>query len=636
MPVKRARGRPKKSEALSEANEDDITCLVNSAVNEVAHVSTGKSKPKNGMNSPNQVSEVDDAENLEITLEEVNESDATPKKRKVYMLKKRKVYMSKKYHEKIKATKLANNVYEGKKARIIRSLKDLSSAKEKIVRLYGSNEDKLLELAKIKEGFETSLFDFPTKIIAEDSRFYLKTIPLCNEGDVDVYDKLVHTDNKTQYSSLAKKDFDLIFKVRSEEVPVRIANTEININVSDKFEFPLLPYGKRSGFVYNTGAMITDMAWLNQERQGHNHYLAISLSQYSNKPLESRLRMFEKEEHTSCIDIYILDSETLTFSKIQTIAHNFGETWNLKWHEGCHSNLNNLGLLGFVCQDGTIKFIEIEIGNNERRGEASIKKCESPSICVSIPATLVTCFDFLSPFRIICGFKNGYVSEFDITDPNIPSYYEKMHESYVLSISVAYSKFENVVVSTLSVDGYFYVFDPNNIFTTRTCFTRFRGTNIIPISYVPQLYSYIYSDGNNCVKAVTPRACFSHPVSSLETTVTALGSSRLHPLTLTSCSDGSIIIDNVTRRMLTGVKNGTTTHKSLRLWKWDYDSEGNVFRLDHSYQNISLTVNDVCKLRVDAHGIGITSVKWNECRNAGKIYAFSNAAGLLTIENLGE
>lgn len=349
------------------------------------------------------------------------------------------------------------------------------------------------------------------------------------------------------------------------------------------------------------------------------------------EPLNEHLEMFDKEKHSSCIQIFKMNTSTLHCVKVQTIVHSFGEVWDLKWHEGCHAP-HLVGCLSFVSQEGTINFLEIIDNATDVH---VFKMCEKPSLTLSLADSLITTFDFLSPTTVVCGFKNGFVAEFDLTDPEVPSFYDQVHDSYILSVSTAYSDFEDTVVSTVAVDGYFYIFNPKDIATTKTTVSRFRGSNLVPVVYCPQIYSYIYSDGASSLRAVPPRAAFAvHPLVSRETTITAIGVSRLHPMVLAGSADGSLIITNAARRLLHGIKNSSATQKSLRLWKWDYSIKDDKYRIDSSYEVYPLTVNDVSKAKIDAHGINITCTKWNETSAGGKCYAFSNSAGLLTLEYL--
>ncbi|AJU59565.1 Tfc6p [Saccharomyces cerevisiae YJM195] len=521
----------------------------------------------------------------------------------------------------------------GQKGRPIRLLKDLSSARDKIERIYGLNKEKLLLLAKVKEGFETSVFDFPFKNIQPDSPYFVCLDPPCKKESA--YNKVIGDKNRTVYHEINKTEFENMIKLRTKRLKLLIGEVDAEVSTGDKIEFPVLANGKRRGFIYNVGGLVTDIAWLNIEENtdiGKDiQYLAVAVSQYMDEPLNEHLEMFEKEKHSSCIQIFKMNTSTLHCVKVQTIVHSFGEVWDLKWHEGCHAP-HLVGCLSFVSQEGTINFLEIIDNATDVH---VFKMCEKPSLTLSLADSLITTFDFLSPTTVVCGFKNGFVAEFDLTDPEVPSFYDQVHDSYILSVSTAYSDFEDTVVSTVAVDGYFYIFNPKDIATTKTTVSRFRGSNLVPVVYCPQIYSYIYSDGASSLRAVPPRAAFAvHPLVSRETTITAIGVSRLHPMVLAGSADGSLIITNAARRLLHGIKNSSATQKSLRLWKWDYSIKDDKYRIDSSYEVYPLTVNDVSKAKIDAHGINITCTKWNETSAGGKCYAFSNSAGLLTLEYL--
>lgn len=636
MSVRRGRGRPKKTitRSVELVDADADLSIITTAVAQVTRKRASRRATSGNTDSGSNDSGRPDPEALdgesdndfvpedfdeiEIDLDddaETGDLENGPKKSKAKAKKKIK----------LSGPGTGSGSRLEKKGRVIRALKDLSSARDKIERLYGLNQEKLLTLAKVKEAFETCIFCFPSEKLQRDSSCYVECTPPCAKWNV--HDILIGSD-KAKCRDVKESELNEIFERRKKELSIIVGEAEIALGSQQKAEFPVFPYGHRRGFVYNSGCLITDIAWLHQEERTEQ-FLAVSLSQCIDKPLDKRLQMFDVEKHVSCIEIFSLNPQTLEFSKIQTIAHNFGETWNLKWHEGCQT-ADTLGTLAFVCQDGSVKLLEVRVSD-----EYEIKFFEQPSISISIPKVSITCYDFLSPTTIVCGFKNGFVAEFDLTDVKVPSFYRKVHDSYIISLSIAYSEFEDPVVATISVDGYFYVFDPKDIFTSKTTVTRFRGTNIIPVSYIPQLFAFINSDGANSLKTVVPRAAFAiHPVCLQETTVTSVGTSRRHPLALTGTSDGNVIIANVARRLLTGIKNASATHTSLRLWKWEYCKNLDKYRLNHSYEQYKLNVNEVSGIKVDAHGVNISCVKWNETPSGGQFYAFANSAGLLTIEKL--
>ncbi|QLQ80734.1 hypothetical protein HG537_0E00870 [Torulaspora globosa] len=619
IPVKRRRGRPRKNEITKvDPSITAIASAVDSATLKNRPARTTKKLENDDIYvETNEEGDDDYIPGFEDLVVELDEPEIAHKARKSHGYKRTKTNGSR--------SNTPSSTLE-EKGRVVRALKDLSSARDKIERIYGLNKQKLLNLAKVKEGFETCVFCFPSENLRKDSPYFVDLVPPC--ASENVYRTLVGM-NRTKFHVMSESEMGQMIQKRSKPLQVVIGETEISLGVDDKADFPVFENDRRTGFLYNTGALITDLAWLTQEHE-ESQYLAVSLSQYMDKPSDEHLKMFEAEGNVSCIEIYKLHPHTLAFTKLQTIVHTFGETWNLKWHEGCQSE-SSIGSLVFICHDGSVKMLEVE--NTQ---EFTVKLIDQPSLCIELPRVAITCYDFLSPTTIICGFKNGYVGEFDLSDPTTPSYYRKIHDSYVISIIVAYSEFENLLVSTVAVDGYFYVFDPKDIFTSKTTITRFRGTNIIPMAYIPQLYAIVNSDGANSLKAVVPRAAFAiHSVCSLENSIVSIGTSRLHPLSLSGSSDGSVVIDNVARRLVTGIKNTAQTHTSLRLWKWEYSELDEKYRLNHAYETFKLSVNEVIALRIDPHGVNISCIKWCESTSSGQFYAFANNAGILTIEKLG-
>lgn len=630
---KRGKGRPRKVSSQNktisdvtlpiEGNPFDVATSALEVLRETEGTEESDfSEPEANADDNDDDFEADESDDIQIEVDDNDSLEVQAPKKKVRKIKTEKV-------SKIGNGKSKTSVNKNK---TIRSLKDLSSAKDKILRLYGSNEKRLLELAKIKEGYESFLFDFPESHLSQSSEYHIpKNIPCQSEN---IYDQFKHKLDENKFRTLSSmEDVEKIFKTRKYPLHVSLGDTNSILRTSEKLEFPVFENYRRKGLIYNIGGMVTDVAWLNRSNS-NDQYLAVAVSQYFDEPSNVHLRNFDSSSHTSAIQIFKLEPNSLTFEKLQTIIHNYGDAWNLKWHEGYESQ-NSLGLLCFVCHDGSLKLLEVQNYSNKQEPLHLIY--EEIKTSVSIPNNSITCFDFISSSVLICGFKNGYVAEFDIlSDFKTPSVYQKIHDSYILSISTAFSNYEKIVVATTSVDGYLYVFDPDDIKTTKSSVgTRFRGNNMASIVYCAPLYAFVYSDGANSLRTVLPRASFAvHQVNSRDSTITSTNTSRLHPLTLSTTSDGSIYIDNITRRLLTGVKNVTNTHKSLRLWKWDYDQSSNVFRLDHNYQVSKSLSNEISKTRIDAHNICISCAKWNETEECGKFYAFANMAGLLTIEKL--
>ena len=362
------------------------------------------------------------------------------------------------------------------KRRIIRGLKDLTSARDKIERIYGLNEQKLLGLAKVKEAFEGGPFDFDLQTIQKDSKYYVDFSPPCGKEDVTELIPLQDPGSKV----IQQSELQELFPYRETEIRLSIADLDTTIGTNQKIEFPVMPCGKRRGFVYNTGALVTDMAWLQRE-DIDDLYLAVAMSKHFGDPSDPKLRMFSKEEHISSVTIFHLEANALSFKKSQTLVHNFGEIWNLKWHNGYKSK-DALGLLAACCQDGTVKFLKVDHSQ-----DYEIKFLEDAHLEISLPQAHISCFDFVSSTKVVCGFQNGNVAEFELGS-NLPSYYRKVHDSYIICIVTAYSDYEDVVINTVSVDGFICAFNPKSIQTTKCTLTRARGGNNTPAVYLSLIH----------------------------------------------------------------------------------------------------------------------------------------------------
>ncbi|SCU79787.1 LADA_0B03158g1_1 [Lachancea dasiensis] len=510
------------------------------------------------------------------------------------------------------------------KRRVIRALKDLTSARDKIERIYGLNPEKLLKLAKVKEAFETGPFDFDLDALQEGSKCYVDFPSPCCRG----YATNLTSLRSASYHVIELSEFQELFALSECEIPLLIGDLDTHIKTGQKIEFPTFSCGNRKGFVYNVGGLVTDMAWLPRE-DTDSLFLALSISSRLGAPVDSDLRCWGEESHESCIAVYEVCPDSLSFEKYLTIVHNFGETWDLKWHAGFKDE-TALGMLAACCQDGSVRFIKID-----KAACHEFRKYDSSDFRVAIPQTPISCFDFTSSDTIVCGFQNGNVAEFQLGS-DMPSYYHKIHDSYIISIVAAYSDCEDTVISTTSVDGFISAFNPKNIRTTKASLGRVRGGNTTIATYCPPVYGVVYSDGVNSVKAYTPRAIFApHQICQHENTVSSLGASRLHPFLLSGSSDGTLMINNLARRFLTGIKNNVAVYKYLKLWQWDFGTAEKKYRLNPNYAVFKFSVNEVSKARVSPQGVNITCCKWNETRAGGKFYSFVNNAGLLVIEELG-
>ncbi|SCU93201.1 LAMI_0E13564g1_1 [Lachancea mirantina] len=596
------------ADAEAEKDEENDVELIAEEVSEIANLNETLS-PADRVSSLRRKQEPH-----QITLD-AKKPKKTPGKRG------RKPKKSVKLEEDIKALTPTSQL--DSKRKLVRGLKDLTAARDKIERIYGLDEKKLLGLAKVKEGFEGGPFDFSIENVQPESKYYIDFAPPWKKNNPAGSLRL----QKLQMRPLDREDADKFFPKRNEQLNVVLQDTEVEMKTEDKVNFPLFSNGPRPGFLYNTGCLVTDMAW---HRKDNDTFLALSLSKFWEDASDPHLGFFSPEIHESSIEIFKVDPASFSFTKVHTILHRFGDSWNLKWHSG-YNKPGVLGLLGAVCQDGSVKFWDIKISE-----DAQILMYENASITISIPEARISCYDYLSDSTIVCGFHNGYMSEFELNSPSRPSFYYKMHDSYVLSIATGYSEYEDTCICTLSVDGYVYAYNRKDVRGSKCTVSRARGGNNTPLVYSPLVYCMTLSDGVNSVKSFPPRAIFAtHQICQHDNTVSSLASSHVHPFLLSGSANGSLVIDNLVRRLLTGIKNNNTVHKSARLWQWNFSVKDEKFRLNPNYEVQRFSVNEVSKVNIDPQGININCVKWCEHFETGKLYSFVNNAGLLVVTELG-
>ncbi|OXB45379.1 hypothetical protein B1J92_A02695g [Nakaseomyces glabratus] len=634
----RRRGRPRKVvEAAAVAPIDDAAAAGAAAVDDA--VIDAKLKDDDGdeeyVHQEDDGDDADDADDGDDGDDYVDGDDAIDVEFQPRAKKQKKVRILSKKRG------IASTLLQ--KGRIIRTLKDLSSARDKIERIYGLDRAKLLKLAMVKECFENDLFNVRQETIEPTSPFWFESkhsSELPNAGR-DLQDDIAHIwasmdAHPAQFGAVSEKEYNALFKVRAEPIDCQIGETGISLSAGQKAELPVLPTYQRYGLVYNAGAFVTDMAWHTTKRGDEQvQYLVLALSQYGQEPDDKHLRMFGKEEHIACLQVFRFDPHTLSLEKIHDILHPYGEVWDLKWHEALDQTEDTIGALFFACQEGTVRSLNIPTTASEEP-----VLCQATNIALGVKGNCVTTFDFVSVSRVICGFQNGYVAEFDLCDTQAlqrPSYYLQVCSTYISTIVTAHSEFEASTIGAVSLDGYFYIFDPASIHTSKVKTSRYRGGNQFPIVYMPKLYSFFCTDGANIVRAVPPRASFAqHSMGSMPTTVTALSASTLHPMLLSGLSSGGLYITNAVRRLLTGVKNVASVGRTLRLWKWDYNPSADQYRLDPNYEVEKAGGGEISTIELDAPQVAITATKWNESTECGRFYSFSISAGIVTIERIGE
>ncbi|CDO95062.1 unnamed protein product [Kluyveromyces dobzhanskii CBS 2104] len=503
------------------------------------------------------------------------------------------------------------------KNKIVRVSKHLTSVKDKLVRIYGENKDKLLGLAVQKEKFETAVFDF------DESQLTKFELP---------FESIASCIELANFStvSISQNELNEIVPLDKEEIKFDIGSNHFSALTDETVDLPVFNFGVRQGLVFNTGGFISDMAWT-KIPDSDTQYLAVSVSN-DRDAADPDLRLSGKPvPHPAVIKIYEMNTATGKAVLFYQLAHDCGVSWDLKWHPGFIGDSIHIGLLAGVFQDGTIKFLSVK-----KAFSGQIHHLQSPAFSIDGLESDITSFDFRSSNEIVCGFQNGYYGEFSLSDNKYYTY-KQIFESYVISTVVLRSNFENTLVCMSSIDGNCCLFDPKDIRLTKCFATRTRGSNTLPLIYVPQLYTVVRTDSLSSIKAFTPRAIFvDHNICQHDNTVVSIGSSSLHPMLLSGSSDGAVVLNNLVRRMLQGLKNNTDIYRYIRLWKWDYNESSGHYRLNPQYKVFKFSNTETSNVKLDYPGINIQSVKWIEDSKCGKYYSFANAAGFVVIEKLGK
>lgn len=485
------------------------------------------------------------------------------------------------------------------KKEIIR-VKDISSIKDKFNRLYGSNTVKQVELVQLRKHWENSVAFFTKDQLAEDESLVTP--------DVEIPD--------TIYKAISEQEFNSKFPLISNSIQFQFNNDAISdlniqdINSNDKT------------LIINTGSLITDLVWSSVAKD-KTQYLIVGISNIKNLNSE-KFKLLSRNSYASVIQIYKFNIETKEIKLKTSLLHNWGNLWDLKFLPINDSN----GLISAVFNDGNIHIIKLS------EFEEEFYEIEKNSIAFSLPNNLITCFDYINDFKLICGTDSGHVAEFSILDGDSPSFIYPLYSSYIFSIaSSSKSKFDEILVYSLCSDGNSIVFSLNDINSTINKLTRSKVISKKCI-YCPQLYSFLQTEGPYSVKSLPMRSIFA--VSSVikhDGSTECLSSSSLHPFILTGGSDGKIKLTNLSRKLLAAPKQSSNAHKILNLFELQYN--GKLFRLINSLEIEKLNSTDnVTSVNIYPSEVTINSINWNNNKISGTLFAASTTSGLIIIHEI--
>lgn len=471
-----------------------------------------------------------------------------------------------------------------------RQLKDLTSVKEKFLRLFGHNIDKLSDLVTLREEWAHAMFDFGSNKMAD---------PPVNKLDLPVI--------KTQV--LTKQELDAKFPIEESHLKFQIDDGEIG-------ELQIGSTRKTENItVLSTGTLITDIAWCPAPKP---QLVAVSVSNITGTAFDSRFSLRSRNSYASGFHIYELDTKSGDFKLRNVLIHNWGNSWDLQWVAAS----KGFGSLCAVFNDGNVRVLNLGDLN-----KPIVEIVESSMIC-DIEGHILSTFDIYED-RLFCGTSTGYLVEFQIGE-HIPSYLHLMHSDYIVSLRVGASNYDEPMIYTASSDCTGTLTSLLDIRTSQAKNLRLR-TMTTRVVYSPQLYSFIQTDNPNPVKSQTVRGFFgTFSLTKHDGSAECISTSSMHPMFLSGGSDGKVKICNLARRILNGPK--MTTHRVMTLFQLQYGD--GLYRLAQTLEVEDTGSEFATVENIYPQGVTITSLEWSVNKEHSEWLAAGTTSGLLVLRKL--
>ncbi|KAL6937567.1 hypothetical protein ACO0RG_004078 [Hanseniaspora osmophila] len=514
---------------------------------------------------------------------------------------------------------------------------------EKMFGLF--NKEKLLSVSKILNKFDDSFLTFQNNDVLKPPEPASTT----KQKNLNCFARLKKKlANNQQINNITENQFAEKFNPKDQE-PRKIIFDDPNkirsLKPGSYVDFPQFAFGNRIGKLYNTNGLVTDMVWCPEVDNGLDskiQYLLIAKSQYNNSAIDEHLAVIRTgQPHFACIELLEINNQTQGNVEIRVIAtflHEFGELHNLKVlpvHTG-----NSIPLL-CCTQYGTVELFNLNVEHINSQKKPLFMQLVNSVMSFKLKAEHILSFDIINQKNIIVGLESGCVAEFDLCEPDealllTPSYLTKIQDSHIYCVCAAHMVDETTVVATGSADGTIKAFDPKDIKNSLMTLKKSRTLSSCEIGYAPSCHAFVFSDGSGTSKIAAATTLSSASYLTMhDGYVSSVSSSKYHPFTLTGGDDGNLYICNSMKKLTVSPRTMSIFYRACRLWNWKYQKETNVYRLDGNYQVMNFAANSVTKEeRTKPPGINISHCKWNETASGINIFAFVNNAGLLVVEVL--
>ncbi|KAK2809637.1 hypothetical protein FQN50_003694 [Emmonsiellopsis sp. PD_5] len=447
------------------------------------------------------------------------------------------------------------------------------------------------------------------------------------------------------------------------------------------------PRRNREGWLLNLGNKIQCLSWATN-CQETSQYLAVAVpitdlqkqpfnegsSQGSpaftpSPPYHSAIQIWSFESTKEGDDIRQLDM-TVTPRLRKVICTDAGDVRRLAWCPMDRDNRDedendeeiNLGLLGGVWGDGSVKILDVKV--NKKADEAEYVHIQVPAFEARPPSTLCTCFCWLSPSDIAVGTANGFVGIWSLASPSnpiepsanpMPYIYIPVHSTYILTIASSYPTHPHLLVTT-AMEGktqLFSLLDPQ-IDITEGSRSRLGSSEL---SYAPFLRSYITVDETEFVRLQPIRRFFS-TVSAMQTysSISAMTPSNLcHPSVLIGNVGGTAMASNPLRKLINpkekhwqqtwfthewvpdkreGDEDRKAAMDSPGISKFYDGFKAEMPRLMRKLTGDKRIINGNLAVTIFEEGTAVTALAWNMNKECAGWACAGMGCGLLRVEDV--
>lgn len=510
-----------------------------------------------------------------------------------------------------KVAKQAVATAPAKPKQFIKTVKYFNSLRDKIYRIFGSNQRRLSELIKLRDDWETSMFTVPDELLSGQDEQHVAETDVDIGGQFDVIDEIQF---KNSFNNL----------------------NSIKFQIDDEPQQVLKPDGSTKSdraLIINAGALTTGIVWAPHQSSPSKQYLIVSVSN-EDSVISTDLQFLTKQDVTgdtnnrNALLVYEVDTVSRSASKVKTILHDFGTIICLKTAPIRHGA--DSIIISTLSNDGVIRIIDITLNSQpfiHLHSTYEFKINEK-----------ITSFDWFDGNRIIFGTILGNIGEFVFANDTerCPSFLYPISNNSVIQIISGENKSygETIFFATIS-DGFSILFSISDIEFSKNKTQRNKTLTKTSI-FSKQLNAFLMTEGSYPVKMLSARAMFvNQPVVKHEGSVESLASSTLHPMLLSGGADGEIKINNLSRRILNAQKPSLSSHKICKLWKLDYNEGSKYYRLDSNIGLSNLNVNEnLTSTRIFPNEISINSINWNPNKAVGNYYAASSTFGVIIVEKL--